>query len=330
MALIQKANYIKRALGILGLLISVIFIIRFSDLVAFLFAFADLDFVIKYMRTGNYLEPEKITIVTLSVLIILFSITISVFFILNLWRKIPQFFNTCFQTANARRFFLTDDICRKQRLSLYILVIGIMFGFGGYLSFLVFGWPPHEGPIEKCQAILFLLSALICIISITIINQMTFSSGTRKKIIFSLIAMSASFIYIFGEEISWGQRIFGWNSFGIFKEYNFQQETNTHNFLNPFLLYIYPLVGMSSFILLFFMWFFPNKRKSYLFKLFLPHPSLFPLLFLMACSSIMEGSSIDELHELYEGLLALFVLLYSIRILICLSFPKIDLSSQMK
>lgn len=45
------------------------------------------------------------------------------------------------------------------------------------------------------------------------------------------IALALACFYVVGEEISWGQRIFGWSSPEVFKEKNLQGETNLHNFM---------------------------------------------------------------------------------------------------
>ncbi|NQV03734.1 MAG: hypothetical protein HQ542_13880 [Bacteroidia bacterium] len=310
----QITNYKPRIIGIIGLLISAILIICFSDLVLFMTNFGE-----KYLSPGNYLEPKTVyKIEILTVFFILLTIALSVLYIFNLMRKIPLFLNTYFQTNKVITLFLTDELCKIKRLSLYILVIGTTLGSLLLLYSLLVGVPSREGAMEKFSSLLFLFSAMILIISTTRINRRLCSSVARRRIIFLLIAISGIFLIIFGEEISWGQRVFAWDSAGIFEEYNFQDETNVHNFFNPLFKYIYPIVGMSSFIVLFFIWFFHKEKKTYLFNLIFPHPGLFFLVYVMACSSFYGPS------EIYEQLLAIFVLLYSIRIFMCLIFPKID------
>lgn len=41
------------------------------------------------------------------------------------------------------------------------------------------------------------------------------------------------------EEISWGQRLFNFQSSAIFENHNYQKETNFHNFFNPYFTLIY-------------------------------------------------------------------------------------------
>ncbi len=314
----QKANYKDRIIGIVGILISIILIIRFSDFVVFIINFSE-----KYFSPDNHIDP--ITVFEIEAIIainILFIITLSVLFILNLTGNILLFFNTFIKTNKVIKFLITDKICLNKSLPLYILVIGTVLGFFLHLYLLKFGSPSHEGVMERYSSLLFLFSAIILIISMTRVNEMSFSSETRKYLLLSLTVIFGIFLLIFGEEISWGQRIFGWNSFGIFKEYNVQNETNIHNFSNSSHNYLYPFVGMSSFIVLFFNWVIPKKRKTYLFNLLLPHPSLFFLVFIMACSSFYGHS------EIFEELLAIFVLLYSFRVFMCIRSPKMDLYYQ--
>jgi hypothetical protein len=48
------------------------------------------------------------------------------------------------------------------------------------------------------------------------------------------LCVAALVFFLFGmEEISWGQRIFHIASPKIIQEYNYQDETNLHNFINP-------------------------------------------------------------------------------------------------
>ena len=54
-------------------------------------------------------------------------------------------------------------------------------------------------------------------------------SPSRYRLFFAVLALAC--FYVTMEEISWGQRIFGWSSPEFFKTRNIQGETNLHNFL---------------------------------------------------------------------------------------------------
>ena len=306
----KNTKLIYRILGIAGLLISVILIIRFSLIVEIL-----IDFSEKNISRDNYIQSEKVSDIGFIVIFfIILTIIASLFIILDLKRKFSLFANTYFQTNQAKEIFLIDTICAKTHLSKYILVIGTLFG----IFLLLLGEPRYEGFLEKFTTLLLLISAIILIISSCLINKKLYPTGTIRKIIFILLVISGVLLLIFGEEISWGQRIFGWESSGVFIEYNYQNETNIHNFFNPIYKYIYKLVGVISFSVLVFMWFFPKNKKTYVSNLFFPHASLFFLVFIMA------GSSFSGANELFEELFAVFVLLYSFRIFMCLRYPTID------
>lgn len=82
-----------------------------------------------------------------------------------------------------------------------------------------------------------------------------YSLFIRKKVkqkIFVLSLLLGIFLLIWAmEEISWGQRIWDWESLGFFQEYNYQGETTVHNMeivthvMHPFFLF----VGFSGSIL---------------------------------------------------------------------------------
>lgn len=60
------------------------------------------------------------------------------------------------------------------------------------------------------------------------------------------LILGLSFLYIAGEEISWGQRIFNIPSPEFFEQYNRQQELNTHNFLSRYKLHAVYIVFSAA------------------------------------------------------------------------------------
>ena len=83
----------------------------------------------------------------------------------------------------------------------------------------------ENGMIENIQSLLLFLSIIILIRSFKIYKTDNF---LKVFIIFKVIALT----YYFGEEISWGQHFFKWNTPEIFIELNNQNETNIHNISN--------------------------------------------------------------------------------------------------
>jgi hypothetical protein len=82
----------------------------------------------------------------------------------------------------------------------------------------------EDGPVEWGTAICLFLSSLVLLRNALSLN---------KKRGFGAALMTGFFAFLFffasGEEISWGQRIFGWDSGAFFKTANAQQQTNIHN-----------------------------------------------------------------------------------------------------
>jgi len=261
---------------------------------------------------------SSIKLIKLNLIIIVsFIIVLSIGIFFNLHRKLLHISSNLIDLFKIKDFFLTDDICSKKQTPIYIFIISIISGLLIYCYLLFIGEPKHEGVLEKYSSFLFFISGLVMMTSITQLSRNHFIHETKKQVVLILISISILFLYLFGEEISWGQRIFNWDSFGIFNDYNFQKETNLHNFFNPIFNLLYPMIGLGTFISLFLIWVFPNY-KSYLFHLFIPHSSLFFIAFLMACSSFRGHS------EIFEELLSIFLLLYSIRIFMCLRFPNYE------
>ncbi len=98
------------------------------------------------------------------------------------------------------------------------------------ISYHVFRGNPlyeEDGFFETATAILALTSSLILL---------TWSLKQNKRSgIAARLALSLMF-FLFGmEEISWGQRIFSWETPGVLVEFNDQNELNLHNIINPYL-----------------------------------------------------------------------------------------------
>ena len=134
----------------------------------------------------------------------------------------------------------------------YLLFVGMHFIF--YLSYIkvVLGNTGTEDSllewgtfgIAMLASILFLISGIL---------------RTR----FAYLLFIAWLIFAL-EEISWGQRVFNIASPSFFEEYNYQQETNIHNFLKPYLL-LYLYVFFTSTVFLSLTWF---RRFQILSKLY--------------------------------------------------------------
>ena len=106
---------------------------------------------------------------------------------------------------------------------LAIVLIGLYLGLRDDIYFDV-NYAQEDGPVEWGTAIM-----LFGIFVLSLYHLLTLWNG--KKILWKLGTFLFVILFLFaaGEEISWGQRIFGVESSEFFIENNAQGETNLHN-----------------------------------------------------------------------------------------------------
>jgi CDP-diglyceride synthetase len=110
-------------------------------------------------------------------------------------------------------------------------VIFIFIGFGVYFAhtnviFFDSVYTVEDGLVEWLTVIFLLLGAGVCF-------GRFYKFKGKKPTLFLTCTFLLGLLFIFGagEEISWGQRIFGIESPEFFMKYNKQQETNIHNLM---------------------------------------------------------------------------------------------------
>lgn len=134
-----------------------------------------------------------------------------------------------FESLNPLQFLITmTNLVGKLKSLVYFT---FPFFFLGYMFFIFekdnrFYWKliEEDGWIENAQAGFFLLSALIGFYSL---KRLKFE--TNLLIYLLLFGLNSLLLFCFFEEISWGQRIFGFETNEYFQKHNFQNETNLHN-----------------------------------------------------------------------------------------------------
>jgi len=106
---------------------------------------------------------------------------------------------------------------------LIVFVLGLYFGFTdeNYFNSV---FTVEDGLIEYLTAIMLIGISVLCLYRL-------FTLAKSKKAFWIIGTALFAILFIFGagEEISWGQRIFGVESSDFFKENNAQGETNLHN-----------------------------------------------------------------------------------------------------
>ncbi|MCQ0094132.1 hypothetical protein [Roseovarius sp. M141] len=106
-----------------------------------------------------------------------------------------------------------------------ILIATVILGLANP-SFFTLVFAAEDGPVEYATA-LFLLVASIVLASHAL---SLWRSGRRGAALFTVV-YALMFFMAAGEEVSWGQRIIGWESGEFFQQNNKQDETNLHNLM---------------------------------------------------------------------------------------------------
>lgn len=93
------------------------------------------------------------------------------------------------------------------------------------------------------------LTMVFCVLASLLILIKLIKEGTKNQKF--LIILALVFFIVGMEEISWGQRIFGWSTPKIFGILNYQGETNLHNLFspiqNPVFAFVFFLLGWIMF-----------------------------------------------------------------------------------
>jgi hypothetical protein len=112
------------------------------------------------------------------------------------------------------------------------------------------------------------LSAIFLLLTSLALSGSSYLSNHRATRIILLLA-ALMFFFVAGEEISWGQRIFGWVTPEIWQKINVQQETNLHN-VNKHLFDLVMTNGTVLFIVLSSIWTVLGKTRVFT----IPSPSI--------------------------------------------------------
>lgn len=170
----------------------------------------------------------------------------------------------------------------------------------------------EDGVFESLTPILMIAAMLLLAFAITYLRKDSGLSKYRNLLTMFYIFLILIFFLNAMEEISWGQRIFGWETPQTF-EGNVQDETNLHNYFNQYYLLFYRLLVFTPVVVLASIWLEMKQRYLIFKRTVLPHPSMLGLSLLIALVSFVWYME----QELLEELFALFFLFYSMRIYFC-------------
>lgn len=229
-----------------------------------------------------------------------------------------KFFRGFFFHEAVGRFFLQDDLLAEVNTpvgkrvfavsSLLSLLLSIC-----YVNFrrtFLYDQYLEDGFFESATVVLYFISVLMLLTVLIRHRDVLGMSGGALRLRVVVILLCLAILFVSMEEISWGQRIFHWETPALLRGINVQNETNVHNIFNSLYGQLYRVGSGLFFFILLIGWIPPRSERSFAFKLVFPHPSLFPVTFAILITS---RAGFDELCE---ELLSLFVFFYSYRILI--------------
>lgn len=194
-----------------------------------------------------------------------------------------------------------------------VLVIGIYLGFTDPERFDT-RFAQEDGFVENVTAIALLGLSILCAIRLYRFRKIKPFWWKAGTFIFALL-----FFFAAGEEISWGQRIFGWET-GDFFEDNLQNETNLHNLeigetnINK-LIFSQILTGVMVIYLLIVPFLFRRKQwmKNLLTRFAVPvvhrhHTIAFIIVTIVVL--IIPASRVWEVYEMAFSIIFLLIFIH--------------------
>jgi len=167
----------------------------------------------------------------------------------------------------------------------------------------------EDGPIEWATAILLFVSSLV------LWRNMKLLSAPSLLALGLTVVYGLMFFLAAGEEISWGQRIFGWESSAFFQENNYQAETNIHNMVVGDVHLAEQVFGQAlSVIILLYLVVLPFTYKRFAFlnalvtRMAIPVPRPHHAVLAIAASVIIATLDAQRKWEIYELCFSLFAL----------------------
>jgi hypothetical protein len=195
-----------------------------------------------------------------------------------------------------------------------LMIIGIIAAWVNKTWFLE-TYVVEDGFIEDVTLIPLAILTLSCLIFL-------FRYARKKNawffVIYLFIALGSFFIL--GEEISWGQRIFGFETSEYFREHNSQDEENIHNLiiggekLNKIIFTDVLVAGVAIYLIV-FPWLYNKKPgfKSFVDKAALPIAQLYQIigcLLVFGLSFLTFDSKGAELLEFGGSAMFMLIVLF--------------------
>lgn len=166
----------------------------------------------------------------------------------------------------------------------------------------------EDGPLETLTAILFMGSGVLLFGAAMFHRRQP--ADHRRVVAALLVGIALVFLFFGLEEISWGQRLFGWSTPGVLQRINDQGELNVHNLSNSLLGPLYRW-GMLAFALCTAAgWLWLSRFKKTTLRFLIPHGATAGLLVLMLLFGTLwqQGELLEELGAVFAFSYALTAL----------------------
>lgn len=192
--------------------------------------------------------------------------------------------------ARAPGFFkqMLAESARDWSLSpsaiILLMVAPLLVALGGMLAAAlgdqVYRWLTGEDRFaENLQVLLWLITFGMGLVVMSRLGQ----TG-RHGMAFLYLCLNVGIFFIIGEEVSWGQRLFGWSTPAALKAINRQHETNIHNLdgMVSAFRWLYLLIGAYGTLPPLLLWRLPCcARYREIISTLVPHYALSPYFFAM-------------------------------------------------
>lgn len=301
MKILPYRNYLLLVFGFLATVIGILFFTQITN-----FALHLLE---RFSPDNSLTIETKLLFRNAFSFFLMLVFLLSIFSIPAVYQKIINLLMHHVDLKKLHDFFVDDAILEGRRFNLFVAILGFIASSILVLIFLFSGVAKQEGAFETSASFLSFFAALMLIYSAVRLRLPDDEKNRKLKIRFILLGIAGVVLLFFGEEISWGQHFFRWDSPKAF-DGNYQGETNLHNFFNPIFRYIYYIPGVGIFLFLFMVWVFPKNETTYT-HLVLPHRSLFFIVLFFPITTY------SVLHETFEQIFGLFAFLYSLRLILC-------------
>ena len=199
------------------------------------------------------------------------------------------------------------------RMSRYIVGLSVVFVavLAVLYVYAVLGTPVYEtmfaedGPAEDMTAVLFFVAAAAYVVAL----KRYIAWPDRMPIVAIVMALCLVVALFLGlEEISYGQRIFGWATPEVMAS-NIQHESNLHNFLTYSELDVIEWLGSAAVFVACCIIVYVRATRSWRMLEFAPHANLLPL-----AAAVAVFGSYGWFGEVFENSTALFVMLYGLQL----------------